>query len=202
MKTAVLMKRELFGCEVEQNSKTEMFNATSLAKAGNVWRVTNGLSEFNLSQWLKSKGTKEFIVALEEKHGDVLKIGRGRSSSTWIHPLLFIDMALAISPTLKIEVYEWLFDNLIKYRNESGDSYIKMSGALFENATDKSGFSRYIQDVARKVKLACNVKDWQTASEKQLKQRDKIHDAITLLCGVLRNNDEAVRLAIVKNLEV
>ena len=201
MKTAVVMKRELFGCEVEQNSKTEMFNATSLAKAGNKWRAANNLNDFNLSQWLKSKGTQEFIQALENKHGDVLKVGRGRNSATWIHPLLFIDMALAISPSLKIEVYEWLFDNLIKYRNESGDSYVKMSGALFVNATDKSNFPRYIQDVARKVKLACNVKDWQTATEEQLKKRDKIHDAITLLCGVLRNNDEAVRLAIVKNLE-
>lgn len=201
MKTAVVMKRELFGCEVEQNSKTEMFNATSLAKAGNKWRVANGLSEFNLSQWLKSKGTHEFTQALAVKHGEVLKVGRGRNSATWIHPLLFIDMALAISPSLKIEVYEWLFDNLIKYRNESGDSYVKMSGALFVNATDKSNFPRYIQGVANNVKLACNVKDWQTATELQLKKRDKIHDAITLLCGVLRDNDEAVRLAIVKNLE-
>lgn len=192
------MKRELFGCEVEQNSKTEMFNATSLSKAGNKWREANGLSEFNLSQWLKSKGTQEFITALERKHGEVLKVGRGRNSATWVHPLLFIDMALAISPTLKIEVYEWLFDNLIKYRNESGDSYIKMSGALYENATNKENFPKYIQDVAKKIKLACNVSDWQSATEEQLKKRDKLHDAITLLCGVLRSNDEAVRLAIIK----
>jgi len=198
MKTAVVMKRELFGCEVEQNSKTEMFNATSLSKAGNKWREANGLSEFNLSQWLKSKGTQEFITALERKHGEVLKVGRGRNSATWVHPLLFIDMALAISPTLKIEVYEWLFDNLIKYRNESGDSYIKMSGALYENATNKENFPKYIQDVAKKIKLACNVSDWQSATEEQLKKRDKLHDAITLLCGVLRSNDEAVRLAIIK----
>lgn len=198
MKTAVNMKHELFGCEIEQNSKTEMFNATTLAKAGNKWREANNLSEFNLSQWLKSKGTQEFIAALERKHGEVLKVGRGRNSATWIHPLLFIDMALAISPTLKIEVYEWLFDNLIKYRNESGDSYIRMSGALFNNASNKDNFPRYIQDVARKIKLACNVDDWQSATEDQLHKRDKIHDAIALLCDVLRNNDDAVRLALVK----
>lgn len=198
MKTAVVMKRELFGCEVEQNSKTEMFNATSLAKAGNKWRSINGLSDFNLSQWIKSKGTQEFIAALEVKHGDVIKIGRGRSGSTWIHPLLFIDMALAISPSLKIEVYEWLFDNLLKFRNESGDSYKRMAGALFVNATDKAYYYKYIQDVAQKIKLACNVSDWQAATEKQLHKRDKIHDAITLLCDVLRNNDEAVRLALIK----
>lgn len=199
MKTAVVMKRELFGCEIEQNSKSEMFNATSLAKAGNKWRSINGLSEFNLSQWLKSKGTQEFIDALSEKHGDVVKVGRGRNSSTWIHPLLFIDMALAISPSLKIEVYEWLFDNLLKYRNESGDSYKKMAGALYVNATDKTGYNKYIQDVANKIKLACNVDDWQSATESQLYKRDKIHDAISLLCSVLRNNDDAVRIGILEN---
>lgn len=199
MKTAVVMKRELFGCEIEQNSKTEMFNATTLSKAGNQWRLSHGMSEFNLSQWLKSKGTQEFIAALSEKHGDVLKVGRGRNSATWVHPLLFIDMALAISPTLKIEVYQWLFDNLIKYRNDSGDSYKEMTGALFLNMDNKSDFSRYIASVANKIKEYCAVDDWQTATEEQLKKRDKIHDAIVLLVGVVRSNEEAVRLALEKN---
>ena len=76
MKTAVIMKRELFGCEVEQNSKTEMFNATSLVKAGNKWRSLNGLSDFNLSQWLKQQNTKEFIAELEKKNGSVLSVGK------------------------------------------------------------------------------------------------------------------------------
>ena len=200
MKTAVIMKRELFGCEVEQNSKTEMFSATSLVKAGNIWRTTNGLAEFNLSQWLNSLSTKEFITELEKKHGasSVLAKGRGRGSNTWVHPLLFIDIALAISPKLKIEVYEWMFDNLIKYRNESGDSYKRMAGALFVNAQNKAHFPAYIQDVANKIRLACHVDDWQTATEAQLSKRDKLHDAISLLTDVLRNNDDAVRIGILK----
>jgi len=200
MKTAVIMKREIFDCEVEQNSKTEMFSATSLVKAGNVWRVANGMAEFNLSQWLNSLSTKEFITELEKKHGSssVLAKGRGRGSNTWVHPLLFIDMALAISPKLKIEVYEWIFDNLIKYRNESGDSYKRMAGALFVNAQNKAHFPAYIQDVANKIRLACHVDDWQTATEAQLSKRDKLHDAISLLTDVLRNNDDAVRIGILK----
>ena len=77
MKTAVIMKRELFGCEVEQNSKTEMFSATSLVKAGNVWRVANGMAEFNLSQWLNSLSTKEFITELEKNMVQVLSWLKG-----------------------------------------------------------------------------------------------------------------------------
>ena len=124
--------------------------------------------------------------------------GRGRGSNTWVHPLLFIDIALAISPKLKIEVYEWIFDNLIKYRNESGDSYKRMAGALFVNAQNKAHFPAYIQDVANKIRLACHVDDWQTATEVQLSKRDKLHDAISLLTDVLRNNDDAVRIGILK----
>ena len=29
---------------------------------------------------------------------------------------LFLDLALAINPKLKVEVYEWLFDKLLEYR--------------------------------------------------------------------------------------
>lgn len=202
MKTEVIMKRVLFGVEVSQKSKSEMLSGTDLVRAGNKWRKSNELSEFNLSQWLKTKSTLEFIDELEKKYGKALINGRGRSANTWMHPLLFIDCALAISPRLKIETYEWLFDNLIKFRNDSGDSYKIMCGALYVRAKDKTGFHKYAQDVANKIKLVCNVKDWQTANEKQLKVRDKLHNDIALLSDVLNSNDEAVRIAIAKVLKV
>jgi len=71
---------------------------------------------------------------------------------------------------------------------------------LFVNAQNKAQFPSYIQEVANKIRLACNVSDWQTATEAQLSKRDKLHDAIALLTDVLRNNDNAVRIAIVKTL--
>jgi hypothetical protein len=46
--------------------------------------------------------------------------------------------------------------------------------------------------------MACNVTDWNTATEEQLKLRSKLHNDIGLLADVLNNNDEAVRLAILK----
>ena len=124
MKTEVLLKRELFGMEITQKSKSEFFSATDLSKVGTKWRRTNKLSDLNLSAYLSQKGTKEFINELEKKTGSKVVIkNRGRGVHTWVHPYLFIDIALAISPVLKIEAYEWLFDSLIKYRNDSGDSY-------------------------------------------------------------------------------
>ena len=199
MQTEVMMKREMFGMEIKQKSKTEFFSATDLVKAGNKWRTMNGLSLFDLTEWLRRKSSIEFIETLSSRYGKVKISARGRGHDTWVHPYLFIDIALAISPDLKIEVYEWLFDHLLRYRNDSGDSYLKMAGALWERCRNKSSFKEYIASVANKIKLACHVTDWNKAQEHQLKMRYKIQENIALLSEILPNLDEAVRLGIIKS---
>ena len=200
MKTEVIMKREIFGEEISQKSKSEFFSATDLVKAGNRWRMLNKLTPFDMSSWLQQKGVKSFISALEEKYGVVLISGRGRGKHTWVHPFLFIDMALAISNKLKIEVYTWLYDFLLRYRNDSGDSYKKMSGSLFVSYTPKVSFHSFIISVAKVIKKSVGVKDWNKATEDQLKTRDRIHENIALLADILPT-DQAVRIGIKKALE-
>jgi len=196
MKTEVIMKRKLFGKEISQKSKSEYFSATDLVRAGNIWRASNGLSLFDMKSWFQQVGTKDFILELENHYGKVKISGRGRGNHTWVHPLLFIDMALAISPKLKIEVYQWIYDSLLKYRNESGDSYKAMSGALFHHESNKDLFRRRIMLIASKIKEICKVRDWQKATEQQLKLREKIQYNITIIANVLRNNDKAVEYGI------
>jgi len=116
-----------------------------------------------------------------------------------MHPLLFIDLALAISPKLKIDVYKWLFDELIKSRNGSGDSYTKMCGALFAHHKDGRTYKRSIKWLANKIRFSCGAKDWQTATEEQLKLRDKIQTNIAELAKIMNNNKEAIRLAFKMN---
>lgn len=199
MDTQVIMKRELFGCEISQQSKTEFFSATELVKAGNKWRRANNLSDFNLSQYLKSKSFVEFMDEMEKKYGKVISSSRGSGSNTWVHPLLFIDIALAINPRLKIEVYEWLFDNLIRYRNDSGDSYKEMAAAVYLRYPNKREFPAYIQRIANFIRVELRVDDWQRATEEQLKKRDLIHSSIRLLCNVLNDTDQAVRIGVKEN---
>lgn len=196
MLTEVKMKRELFGEIIQQSSKNEFFSATDLIRAGNKWRRANGLSDFNLSLYLTSKSAKEFIEELEKKYGNCIVKGRGRSSNTWVHPLLFIDVALSINPKLKVEVYGWLFDNLIKYRNDSGDSYKEMASALYVRHSNHKEFPKFIQDVANQIRVSCGVNDWQEATEEQLKMRDRIHHNVKLLSRVLTHADQIVRIAI------
>ena len=196
MKTEVLMERELFDGIVKQKSKTQFFSASDLARVGNRWRILNKLPPFDMNGWLKTKGTREFIGELKRKYGKVVVRGKGRGAQTWVHPLLFIDMALAISPKLKIEVYEWLFDHLTEFRNVSGDSYKLMCGALYVRHRNKRTFDEYIKNVARSVRKTCGVKDWQKASEKQLKARDKLHENIAMFADMMNDNDRAVGLAL------
>jgi len=195
MKTAVIMKRPLFGQYISQNSKTEFFSLTELVAAGNRWRALNDIPLFSAREWFRRSSSKEFMDALESKYGKIRIIGRGRGNHTWVHPLLFIDIALAISPKLKIEVYEWVYDNLLKIRNDSGDSYKRMCGALYVRISrkNKSQFPEIIADVAIKIQQACGVKDWQRANEEQLKMRDKCHDNIALLTEIFEDFDEGVR---------
>lgn len=201
METQVIMKRELFGCEISQQSKSGYFSAIDLVNAGDKWRLANGLKEFQFYQYLKSKTVVEFIAEIESKYKVKALISRkGRYGSTWVHPLLFIDIALAINPKLKVEVYEWLFDNLIKFRNDSGDSYKAMSAAIYIRFGNKKEFPNYIQRVANYIKAELKVTDWQNASEDQLKQRDTIHNSIRLLCNVLNNTDQAVRIGVKENI--
>lgn len=200
MKTEVTMKRELFGDDISQKSKSSFFSATDLVRAGNKWRMLNELSPFKYSEWLRNKKTKEFIAELESQFGTVKTVARGRGKHTWVHPFLFIDLALAINPKLKIEVYSWLYDHLLKYRNDSGDSYNKMSGALYNNCKNKASFQRSMILTARIIKNAIGVKDWQHATQDELKLRDKVQENIALLCDVLRDNNQAIMLGINKTI--
>lgn len=202
MKTEVVMKRELWGMEISQKSKSEFFSVTDLVKAGNRWRVSQGKEIFSLKHWLETKSAKEFMAALENKYGTIKINAKGKNQHTWVHPYLFIDIALAISPELKIEVYSWLHDYLLKYRNESGNSYKKLVGSVMLALSNKSKFQETISMVANKVKLACNVSgSWEKATEEQLKLRDKMHENISLLTDVLRDIERATTVGIDKTLK-
>ena len=189
MKTEVVMHRDLFGTPVAQKSKSEYLSFTDLQKAGNRWRVANGLGLFNLSGWLRTESTKIFISEIEESFGvkAVIKQKEG-ATHTWVHPYLFIDAALAMSPKLKIEVYRWLHDYLLRYRNMSGDSYRLMTGALYEIEQNKRNFQQNIKTTAESIKKACKVSDWQEASERQLELRDSIHKSIAHAAKITKSN--------------
>lgn len=139
MKTAVIMQREMNGLQIRQDSKTTFFNATDLIEAYN--------KQFNESKriqnYLDNEATKRYLIALMQAENQnssnesdlengLLTSRRGKYGGTWMHPYLFIDFAMWLSPEFKVTVIKWVYDNLIKTRNEAGDSFLEVNDALFE----------------------------------------------------------------------
>lgn len=138
MKTSVILKRELNGVTVRQDSKTSFFNATDLidihnARTGDQKRVQD---------YFDNKSTREFMNALAQAENsnsanqrdldNGLAIRRrGNNGGTWVHPYVFIDLAMWLSPEFKVTVIRWVYDNLIKFRNDAGDAFKEVNEALF-----------------------------------------------------------------------
>jgi hypothetical protein len=47
-----------------------------------------------------------------------------------MHPMLFIDFAMWLNPAFKYDVLKFVYDEMIKYRNEAGDAYKYLSAAV------------------------------------------------------------------------
>lgn len=130
MKTSVVMIRKMGSFDVQQRTKDQMFNATSLLTQFNKGkRGTKDISSF-----LVKKSTKEFIEALSESENvntrNLVLTSKGKNAGgTWMHPFLFIDFAMWINPKFKVKVIKFVYDELIKSRNDAGDNYISLSAS-------------------------------------------------------------------------
>lgn len=209
MKTEVVMKRDLLGIEIRQRSKSGMFSANDILTVGNKLRLNLGLPVKDLSQYFDNESTKEFIDAIKWEHlldiEEIKTSTKGRNGGTWVHPLVFIDLAMWLSPELKVKIITWVMDELILNRNFSGDSYKEMNAALTEKFPDKVGVEFYMK-LANHIAIHCGVtsrsKDkWQTATAHQLKMRDDMQKLITIYCDVVDDVSDCINKAIRKVVE-
>jgi len=206
VKTERVMCRSFMGLDVRQYHISQLISANDLHKLGNQQRRIEDRPDKSLAIYFGLNNTKELIKELciidGLKLSEVKSVKKGRSGGTWVHPYLFIDMAMWYSPKLKIQVLKWVYDGLLQARENSGDSFKRMMGALtscykeeFENPI------RYSQ-VSNLISAACKVgnsKDkWEKASEHQLKLRDKIQDNVHLLADVCANSGECLNKSISK----
>lgn len=144
MKTNQNMIRPMGDFKVIQRTKDGMFNATDLIKQWNQ-HVENQkklntqnfgyLKKKDLDDYFNNKSTKEFIEALViEENLSTTKMAylksRGNNGGTWMHPILFIDFAMWLNPKFKVKVIKFVYDEMIKYRNEAGDAYRELSQAI------------------------------------------------------------------------
>lgn len=132
MKTNQVMERKMGNFIVTQRTKDGFFNATALLKQWN----NSSMSERKMDNYFASEKTKEFISTIMERENlntpkmVYLKTRGKYNGGTWMHPLLFIDFAMWINPSFKYDVLKFVYDEMIKYRNEAGDAYRDLGCAV------------------------------------------------------------------------
>lgn len=166
MKTNQTLTRQMGSFSVYQRTSDGMFNATALLKQ---WNGHSGQQK-NMGQYFDQSSVSEFIVALCEdenidctdfiKHRNSAKNSlpgiytkkRGIDGGTWMHPLLFIDFAMWLNPAFKVKVLKFVYDQLIQYRNEAGDTYREMAAEI-ARISRKQDIARNITNVARAINI-------------------------------------------------
>jgi hypothetical protein len=115
-----------------QRTKDNYFNANILV---DYWNSKNLGNKKVLGNFNSIQSTKEFIEQLKKEGIDnpiIAGRGSGENAGTWMHPKLFIDLAMWLSVEFKSKVIDMVLDGLIISRNEAGDYYKEMSAVIME----------------------------------------------------------------------
>ena len=49
-----------------------------------------------------------------------------------MHPILFIKFAMWLNPRFEVQVIKFVYDQMIRYRNDAGDAYRELSSAVMK----------------------------------------------------------------------
>ena len=132
------------------------------------WNSKEENPKRQMSKFLEQEQTKEFIKALVDDeshvannlHGDnqVFTKIKGRITKNgktpdkvWMNPLLFIKFAMWINPTFEVKVLRFVYDEMIKYRNDAGDAYKELSSSV-----SKIVPKAFMRDAMKKIAEALN----------------------------------------------
>lgn len=162
MKTNNVMVRPMGQFSVTQRTKDGMFNATALLKQWNtevsVDTQNSGYVKKDMDDFFANKNVKEFLEALmteENLHTQnsayvKSKARADRGGGTWMHPILFIKFAMWLNPRFEVQVIKFVYDQMIKYRNDAGDAY-KELGAAMSSIVTKQFMATAMSNVSRGI---------------------------------------------------
>ena len=158
MKTNQNLTRKMGEYSVLQRTQDGMFNATALLKQ---WNSTSS-TERKMDNYFNSDKTQEFINTIMERenlHTPKMvyvksRVSRGDNVGTWMSPMLFIDFAMWINPSFKYDVLKFVYDELIKFRNEAGDAYKELASAIVK-ITPKKEVPTAMTKIAQALNFVC-----------------------------------------------
>jgi hypothetical protein len=128
--------------EVYQRTKDGYFAATKLLNHWNTSRNDNRrLDHFwnaeRLPEFMHELAIGEGLIDEKSSTPDfgVLKnmlsdVTKGKNSSTWMHPYLFVKFAMYLNARFEYQVVKFVGDQLIEFRHGAGDNYRELSSAV------------------------------------------------------------------------
>lgn len=210
MKTNQLMQVRIGDHVLSIEHKTMVGSLTEVWKIGNTYRKMRGLNELDLSHWLRSPETLEYIQVVERDLGfesaesadyetvnsvlthtitsPLIRTKRGKGGGTWAHLYILLDAAARLDPNFKHQMYRTFVEGrILQWREDSGDEFINLNIAIDAYLPEREGKENtgvFIQ-VARqlKAKILNGEEVWNTATFNQLEKRAKIEKD---LCGFLK----------------
>ena len=209
MKTNQIMVRPMGEFKVTQRTCDGKFDCTNLLAQ---WNSANKNNTKKVGDYLRLKETREFVKALMEEpefkdgnsrlmesddYKDFPKsidvVTRGKNGGTWMTPLMFLDFAMWLNPTFKVKVLKFIQDEMIKFRNLSGDAYPTMCKAV-KSILPEDIFKEKVKDLARSLNIIVYGKH-----ESEI--RNKIADETKLreLYELEMNIAQWINIGIVKN---
>lgn len=151
MTTNQKMQRRMGSISIYQRTKDGFFDATSLLRE---WNSQTGMQK-QVAHYFELSATQEFVSTIMQRENlkerkSVFIIGRGKGGGTWMHPLLFIDFAMWINPSYRYDVLRFVFDQMLKFRNDAGEAYKEMSAAI-ATIVDKNLMQQAMKKVAEAI---------------------------------------------------
>jgi hypothetical protein len=166
-----------------QRTSDGYFNATKLVEK---WNSEKGEKK-QLGNYMKTQSTNDYIEQLKKEGIEkpiIAGRGNNENSGTWVHPKVFVDLAMWVSVEFKSKVIDYVIDGLIKSRHDAGDYYNEMTKAILETYVDyynvKPPAHVYI-DEANMVKSLVVSKDRNNMTENELKQLTYLQKFNTML---------------------
>jgi hypothetical protein len=115
-----------------------MFNATEFV---NAWNASLNMQNSaylkkQLAKYLQNKSTEEYIETIMQRENkksvkEVYVAVRGKHhGGTWMHPMLFLDLAMWLNPSFKYDVIKFVQDKMLDYRDKSAEYYKALGSAV------------------------------------------------------------------------
>ena len=174
-----------------QRSDDGYFDATALLNYYN----SMALDQKKMDDFKKLKSTKELANYLLTNELLEKKPLISSLKGTWMHPYMFIDFAMWLSVEFKVQVLAWVYDGLIKTRNQAGDYYNEMCEALMNqrNVLQKqTSFFHYIQE-ANMLKELSGISNRNETTEGQLIVLNLLQKANIKMLNVGNQKKEGIR---------